>query len=142
MRQREPRAVCRRLVKKRASAHRWSAEYANVVVKVRTAATAKRGPALEAPAGVNVGQSVGAAARGGSEFVQRHHRGVHRGIARARAKVTFSAIGLNDGFRECGRIDRVIDAAAGIFGVVVEIDNARQELPGGIRCKVRISGLD
>ncbi len=38
-------------------------------------------------------------------------------------------------------VDRVIDSAAGTFGVVAEIDNARQELPGGIRCKLRIQGL-
>ena len=38
-------------------------------------------------------------------------------------------------------VDRVIDSAAGTFGVVAEIDNARQELPGGIRCKLRIPGL-
>lgn len=38
-------------------------------------------------------------------------------------------------------VDRVIDSAAGTFGVVAEIDNARQELPGGIRCKLRITGL-
>jgi hypothetical protein len=38
-------------------------------------------------------------------------------------------------------VDRVIDSAAGTFGVVAEIDNARQDLPGGIRCKLRIPGL-
>jgi RND family efflux transporter MFP subunit len=38
-------------------------------------------------------------------------------------------------------VDRVIDSAAGTFGVVAEIDNARQKLPGGIRCKLHISGL-
>ncbi len=38
-------------------------------------------------------------------------------------------------------VDRVIDSAAGTFGVLLEIDNARQELPGGIRCKLRLPGL-
>jgi RND family efflux transporter MFP subunit len=38
-------------------------------------------------------------------------------------------------------VDRVIDAAAGTFGVALDLPNARQELPGGIRCKLRISGL-
>lgn len=31
-------------------------------------------------------------------------------------------------------IDRVVDPAAGTFGVVAELDNRRQDLPGGIRC--------
>jgi len=35
-------------------------------------------------------------------------------------------------------VDRVIDAAAGTFGVVVELPNARAELPGGIRCKLAL----
>jgi RND family efflux transporter MFP subunit len=35
-------------------------------------------------------------------------------------------------------IDRVIDPAAGTFGVVAEIDNSSQRLPGGIRCKFRL----
>lgn len=35
-------------------------------------------------------------------------------------------------------VDRVIDAAAGTFGVVVELPNARAELPGGIRCKLTL----
>jgi RND family efflux transporter MFP subunit len=39
-------------------------------------------------------------------------------------------------------VDRVIDPAAGTFGVVVHLENARQELPGGIRCKIRIKGLE
>jgi RND family efflux transporter MFP subunit len=39
-------------------------------------------------------------------------------------------------------VDRVIDAAAGTVGVVAELDNARQSLPGGIRCKLRLPGLD
>lgn len=34
--------------------------------------------------------------------------------------------------------DRVIDSAAGTFGVVVELRNAQQEIPGGIRCKLRL----
>ncbi len=38
-------------------------------------------------------------------------------------------------------VDRVIDSAAGTFGVIVELDNARHELPGGIRCKLRIDAL-
>lgn len=38
-------------------------------------------------------------------------------------------------------VDRVIDAAAGTFGVVADLDNARLDLPGGIRCKVRVPGL-
>lgn len=37
-------------------------------------------------------------------------------------------------------VDRVIDSAAGTFGVLVELDNAKQALPGGIRCKLRLSG--
>lgn len=36
-------------------------------------------------------------------------------------------------------VDRVIDAAAGTFGVVADLENARQELPGGIRCKLRVT---
>jgi len=38
-------------------------------------------------------------------------------------------------------VDRVIDSAAGTFGVVVVLPNAQQALPGGIRCKLRIPGL-
>ncbi|HEX7637693.1 MAG TPA: efflux RND transporter periplasmic adaptor subunit [Burkholderiaceae bacterium] len=39
-------------------------------------------------------------------------------------------------------VDRVIDSAAGTFGVVLELPNARHQLPGGIRCKLRLkSGL-
>lgn len=37
--------------------------------------------------------------------------------------------------------DRVIDAAAGTFGVVATLDNARQTLPAGIRCKLHVPGL-
>ena len=33
-------------------------------------------------------------------------------------------------------------SAAGTFGVVLELPNARHQLPGGIRCKLRLkSGL-
>lgn len=35
-------------------------------------------------------------------------------------------------------VDRVIDSAAGTFGVVADLDNSKQELPGGIRCKLRV----
>ncbi len=35
-------------------------------------------------------------------------------------------------------MDRVVDAAAGTFGVVAELNNARQELPAGIRCRLRL----
>jgi RND family efflux transporter MFP subunit len=35
-------------------------------------------------------------------------------------------------------VDRVIDAAAGTFGVVVELPNAHADLPGGIRCKLTL----
>ena len=38
-------------------------------------------------------------------------------------------------------VDRVIDSAAGTFGVVVVLPNLQQALPGGIRCKLRIPGL-
>lgn len=34
-------------------------------------------------------------------------------------------------------IDRVIDAAAGTFGIVADLDNTRQQLPGGLRCRFR-----
>lgn len=37
--------------------------------------------------------------------------------------------------------DRVIDASAGTFGVVATLDNARQTLPAGIRCKLQLPGL-
>jgi RND family efflux transporter MFP subunit len=40
-----------------------------------------------------------------------------------------------------GTVDRVIDSAAGTFGVVADLNNARQELPAGIRCKLRVPGL-
>lgn len=38
-------------------------------------------------------------------------------------------------------VDRVIDSAAGTFNVWVDLDNARHELPGGIRCRLRIQGV-
>lgn len=38
-------------------------------------------------------------------------------------------------------VDRVVDAAAGTFGVVAQVDNAKQSLPGGIRCKLKIDDL-
>lgn len=38
-------------------------------------------------------------------------------------------------------VDRVVDSAAGTFGVVLRLPNARQELPGGIRCKLQIPSL-
>ena len=38
-------------------------------------------------------------------------------------------------------VDRVVDSAAGTFGVVLRLPNAKQELPGGIRCKLSIPGL-
>ena len=34
--------------------------------------------------------------------------------------------------------DRVIDSAAGTFGIVATLDNARQTLPAGVRCRVRL----
>lgn len=38
-------------------------------------------------------------------------------------------------------VDRVVDSAAGTFGVVLHLPNPRQELPGGIRCTLRLPGL-
>lgn len=38
-------------------------------------------------------------------------------------------------------VDRVIDSAAGTFGVMLKLPNDRQELPGGIRCRLRILEL-
>jgi hypothetical protein len=35
-------------------------------------------------------------------------------------------------------VDRVIDSAAGTFGVVAEITNPPADLPAGIRCKLRL----
>jgi RND family efflux transporter MFP subunit len=39
-------------------------------------------------------------------------------------------------------VDRVVDSAAGTFGVVLYLPNTHQELPGGIRCKLRLLGLE
>ncbi len=36
-------------------------------------------------------------------------------------------------------VDRVIDAAAGTFGIVADLDNARGELPAGLRCRVSLT---
>jgi RND family efflux transporter MFP subunit len=36
-------------------------------------------------------------------------------------------------------VDRVIDAAAGTFGIVADIDNSRSELPAGLRCRVKLA---
>lgn len=36
-------------------------------------------------------------------------------------------------------VDRVIDAAAGTFGVVAQLSNLNQSLPAGIRCKLRLT---
>lgn len=35
-------------------------------------------------------------------------------------------------------VDRVIDAAAGSFGIVADLDNSRGELPAGLRCKLAL----
>ena len=35
-------------------------------------------------------------------------------------------------------VDRVLDAAAGTFGIVAEINNTRGELPAGLRCRVTL----
>jgi multidrug efflux pump subunit AcrA (membrane-fusion protein) len=35
-------------------------------------------------------------------------------------------------------VDRVLDAAAGTFGIVAEIDNANGALPAGLRCRVKL----
>lgn len=39
-------------------------------------------------------------------------------------------------------IDRVLDAASGTFGVRLELPNAKQRIPAGIRCKARFPGLE
>ena len=39
-------------------------------------------------------------------------------------------------------VDRVVDSAAGTFGVMLLLPNTAQELPGGIRCKLNLPGLD
>ena len=38
-------------------------------------------------------------------------------------------------------VDRVVDAAAGTFGLMAELSNAQQHLPAGIRCKLRVRGV-
>lgn len=38
-------------------------------------------------------------------------------------------------------VDRVIDSASGTFGVVVELDNRKNLVPAGSRCKLGIDGL-
>lgn len=35
-------------------------------------------------------------------------------------------------------VDRVVDAAAGTFGIVADLDNGRQQLPAGLRCKLKL----
>ncbi len=42
--------------------------------------------------------------------------------------------------RSVGRViivDRVIDAASGMFGVRIELNNPNYRLPAGLRCKVK-----
>ena len=36
-------------------------------------------------------------------------------------------------------VDRVVDAAAGTFGIVADLDNGKQQLPAGLRCKVKLT---
>jgi RND family efflux transporter MFP subunit len=36
-------------------------------------------------------------------------------------------------------VDRVVDSAAGTFGVIAELANPAQSLPGGIRCKLELT---
>jgi len=38
-------------------------------------------------------------------------------------------------------VDRVVDSAAGTFGVVLRLPNLRQDLPGGIRCTLQLPDL-
>jgi RND family efflux transporter MFP subunit len=38
-------------------------------------------------------------------------------------------------------VDRVIDSAAGTFGITAELDNAKQTLPAGIRCKLQLQDI-
>lgn len=38
-------------------------------------------------------------------------------------------------------VDRVIDSASGTFGVVVELQNKKQEIPAGVRCKIRFASI-
>ena len=40
-----------------------------------------------------------------------------------------------------GTVDKVVDSAAGTFGVVVHLPSVKPVLPGGIRCKLRVMGL-
>ena len=37
-------------------------------------------------------------------------------------------------------VDRVIDSAAGTFGIVAEISTPDRDLPAGIRCKLKLDG--
>jgi len=45
-------------------------------------------------------------------------------------------------FRWITTVDRVVDSAAGTFGVMLLLPNTGQELPGGIRCRLSLPGLD
>lgn len=36
-------------------------------------------------------------------------------------------------------VDRVVDAAAGTFGIVADLDNGKQQLPAGLRCKAKLT---
>jgi RND family efflux transporter MFP subunit len=38
-------------------------------------------------------------------------------------------------------VDKVIDSAAGTFGVLLYLENDKQSLPSGIRCKLKLAGL-
>jgi RND family efflux transporter MFP subunit len=38
-------------------------------------------------------------------------------------------------------VDRLVDSTAGTFGIVAELENAKQTTPAGIRCRVRVPGL-
>ena len=38
-------------------------------------------------------------------------------------------------------VDRVVDSAAGTFGVVLRLPNLRQDLPGGIRYTLQLPDL-
>jgi RND family efflux transporter MFP subunit len=39
-------------------------------------------------------------------------------------------------------IDKVLDAASGTFGVRLEMANPRRELPAGVKCRAKFSGID
>jgi RND family efflux transporter MFP subunit len=39
-------------------------------------------------------------------------------------------------------VDRLIDSAAGTFSVYLDLPNPQHALPGGIRCKLRIAGIN